>query len=112
MIQDLFNLTEAAAAELKRIAALENKPCRLRLAMRGGGCSGFTVHMDLTEVAPDPEMDLEFTIKEVHFIFDYKSATFFDGATLDFGGTLIDRKFRWEFRNSSGGCGCGKSFSF
>jgi iron-sulfur cluster assembly accessory protein len=112
-MDNLLNLTETAASELKRIAASENKPCRVRIAVRGGGCSGYQVHMDLTTLAPDPEMDLEYKDKEVHFIVDYKSATFFDGATLDFGGTSLTKTFQWNFPRQIGpGCGCGQSFTF
>jgi len=112
MIQDLLNLTEAAATELKRIAASENKEPKARIAMTGGGCSGYTVHMDLTSFPPDPEEDLTYEDKGVTFIVHYKSAPYFDGATLDYGGTMLDKKFSWTFRDSQGGCGCGKSFAF
>ena len=112
MIQNLLNLTEPAANELKRIAASDNKEPKVRIAVRGGGCSGYTVHMDLTSNHPDPEMDLLYEDQGIIFIVDYKSATFFDGATLDYGGTMLDKKFNWVFRDSQGGCGCGKSFAF
>ena len=112
MIQDLITLTEPAAQELKRIASSENKEARVRIAIRGGGCSGYQVLMDLTSLEPDPDLDLLFESQGVIFVVDYKSATFFDGATLDFGGTLLDRGFKWNFKNSTGGCGCGTSFSF
>ncbi len=112
MIEDLLTLTEPAANELKRIASSENKEARVRIAIRGGGCAGYSVIMELTSLEPDAELDLLFENQGVTFVVDYKSATFFDGATLDFGGTLLDRGFKWQFRNSTGGCGCGTSFSF
>lgn len=112
MIQNLLTLTETAANELKRIAASQNKEARVRIAMRGGGCAGYEVLMDLTSIAPDPEMDLLYEDQGVTFVVDYKSATFFDGATLDFGGTILDRGFKWTFPRANGGCGCGTSFSF
>ncbi len=112
MIQNLLILTEPAANELKRIAASENKECKVRIAIRGGGCSGYKVHMDLTSNPPDPEMDLLYEDQGITFVVDYKSATFFDGATLDFGGTMLDRGFKWGFPRANGGCGCGTSFTF
>lgn len=112
MIQNLLTLNESAAIELKRIAAQESKEPRVRIAVRGGGCAGFTIHMDLTSLPPDPEMDLIYEDQDVTFIVDYKSATFFDGSTLNFGGTLLDRGFKWIFPRANGGCGCGTSFAF
>lgn len=112
MIQDLLTLTVSAANELKRIASSENKETRVRIAIRGGGCAGFSVHMDLTSLAPDPEMDLLYEDQGVTFVVDYKSAPYFDGATLDFGGTILDRNFKWIFPRANGGCGCGTSFAF
>jgi len=112
MIQNLLTLTEAAAAELRLIAAQHSKEPRVRIAMRGGGCAGYQIHMDLTTTAPDPEMDLLYEDKGVTFVVDYKSATFFDGSTLDFGGSLLDRGFKWKFPKANGGCGCGTSFAF
>ena len=112
MIQNLLTLTESAATELKRLAVSENKEARVRIGIRGGGCSGYQVLMDLTSMPPDPEMDLLYEDQGITFVVDYKSATYFDGATLDFGGTLLDRGFKWTFPRAGGGCGCGTSFAF
>ncbi len=112
MIQNLLTLTEPAATELKRIAVQDGKEPRVRIAILGGGCSGYKVHMDLTTLPPDPDMDLLYEDQGITFVVDYKSATFFDGSTLDFGGTLLDRGFKWTFPRANGGCGCGTSFSF
>jgi len=112
MIQNLLNLTEVAALEIKRLASQASQLPKVRLACRGGGCAGYTIHMDLTSNPPDPEMDLLYENQGVTFVVDYKSATFFDGATLDFGGTMLDRGFKWTFPQARGGCGCGTSFTF
>lgn len=108
----MINATRAAREELKRIAAEEGRSLRVRLAMKGGGCSGFTVDMNFTKFPPDPDFDLVTTQDGIEFIIDEKSATFLNGAKLDFGGGLLDRGFKWEFPNATGGCGCGVSFSF
>lgn len=108
----MIKVSESAIAELKRIAASESKLARVRVAMKGGGCSGFTVVMDFTKWPPDPEIDLTFDHDGVDFIIDEKSAFFLQDASLDYGGSLLDRGFKWTFPKATGGCGCGTSFSF
>lgn len=108
----MIEVTEAAINELKRIADSEEKEYRVRVAMKGGGCSGYTVDMSFTKFPADEEFDLVFTQDDIEFIVDEKSATFLVDATLDYGGGLLDRGFKWTFPNASGGCGCGVSFSF
>lgn len=108
----MINATKAARDELKRIAADEGKPLLVRVAMKGGGCSGFTVEMFFTNYPPDEEFDIVSHQDGIDFIIDEKSATYLNGAKLDHGGGLLDRGFKWEFPDATGGCGCGVSFSF
>lgn len=108
----LFTVTEAAVQELARIATSENKPARVRVTMRGGGCAGMTIVMDFTKLPIDEMFDLTFTEGGVEFITDVRSAQFVQDATLDFGGSILDRGFKWQFPKATGGCGCGTSFSF
>lgn len=109
---NLITITPAAIAQLKRIAEEEIKLYRIRIAMKGGGCSGFTVEMDFTKWPPDPDFDTVLEQDGIEFLVDKKSALFIQGATLDYSGGLLDKGFKWEFPNSTGGCGCGVSFSF
>ena len=106
-----ITVTEIALNELKRIAEAENNSLRVRIAMLGGGCSGFTIDMCFTERDAD-EFDMTCEQDGVEFIIDKKSALLVHGATLDYGGGLLDKGFKWEFPSSTGGCGCGVSFSF
>lgn len=109
----MITVTSTAVKELWRIAGCEGTtPPRLRVAMKGGGCSGYSVDMSFTKFVPDPEFDLTFTQDGVLFVVDEKSATLLEGATLDYRGGLLDRGFKWEFPKATGGCGCGTSFSF
>ena len=114
MKNNLLTVTDAAITELKRIAEVDGQPSMssVRVALKGGGCSGHTVDMFFTKFPPDEEHDLTFFVLDVLFIVDKKSALFLQGATLDYGGGLLDRGFKWEFPNATGGCGCGVSFSF
>lgn len=109
---NLINVTEAAIIELKRIATEEKKDSKVRAYLQGGGCSGYTIRMNFTQYPPDEEFDLTFEQDGITFIVDVKSAALIKGASLDFGGDLLDRGFKWDFPSSTGGCGCGVSFSF
>lgn len=108
----MITVTEAAIAELKRIIVEENKPSAVRIAMQGGGCSGFTVDMHFTKWPADEKHDHTISIDDIKFFIDDKSALFVRGATLDYGGGLLDKGFKWNFPSATGGCGCGTSFSF
>jgi iron-sulfur cluster assembly protein len=109
---DLINITSSALKEFRCAALDEGKELRIRIAMFGGGCSGVTVDMNFTKFPSDPDSDLVFFIGDIEFIVDEKSAALLRGATLDYGGGLLNRGFIWSFPNSNGGCGCGKSFAF
>ncbi len=111
-MMDLITVTEPALNELKHIADDEGKLRRVRVAMIGGGCSGYSVDMCFTKFVIDHNFDLTFIIDEVEFVVDEKSATLLKGATLDYRGGLLNKGFKWEFPKATGGCGCGTSFSF
>ena len=111
-MSNVITATNEALSELKRIADDEGKALRVRVALKGGGCSGFTVDMHFTKFPQDEEFDISFKQDEVEFLVDKKSALYLQGAKLDFGGGLLDRGFKWDFPQSTGGCGCGVSFSF
>tara|TARA_S200002703_G_scaffold128763_3_gene115597 strand:+ start:276 stop:659 length:384 start_codon:yes stop_codon:yes gene_type:complete len=91
---------------------------RIRVGLRGGGCSGYSVHMDYTNHPADEEMDLEFDPIEgygrpVVFIVDVKSAALLKDAVLEWdNSSLLAQGFKWTLPKSTGGCGCGTSFSF
>tara|TARA_R110002096_G_scaffold390110_2_gene584581 strand:+ start:3195 stop:3533 length:339 start_codon:yes stop_codon:yes gene_type:complete len=112
MLENIIIVSKEAAIELKRIATSEGKPLRVRVAMQGGGCSGYKIDMSFTKFPPDEEFDQIFHEDDIEFVVDTKSATLVAGAKLDFGGSLLDRGFKWEFPKATGGCGCGTSFSF
>ena len=111
-MNNLITITESALNELKRIAIEEKRQPRVRIALLGGGCSGMTIDMSFTKFPKDDEFDLVFIEDEVEFIVDDKSAIYIKDATLDFSGGVLTKGFKWEFPLSTGGCGCGTSFSF
>ena len=81
----------------------------LRVAVRPGGCSGFSYEMYFdTDKAED---DVEKTFDEVRVVVDPSSAELLVGATLDFKDGLNGAGFAIDNPNAQKTCGCGKSFS-
>ena len=80
----------------------------LRIAVEGGGCSGFQYEIDL-DTPKDDDLILEGAGEKV--IIDSISLPFLTDATIDFTEELIGARFVIENPNASSSCGCGVSFS-
>ena len=80
----------------------------LRVAVEGGGCSGFQYDIALDEVKGD-DLVLEGDGQKV--VIDQVSLPFLAGATIDFSEELIGARFVIDNPNATSGCGCGTSFS-
>ncbi len=105
------NLTQTAAAEIKRIIAeqeLDAAKVRLRVGVKGGGCSGFSYVLDLTESQKDT--DEAFEQHGLTIICDPKSLLYLGGTTIDFKKTVMESGFVFENPNATSTCGCGSSF--
>ena len=108
-----IKLTEAAASEVMKFIEDGNsdseKSYYLRIAIAGGGCSGFEYKLTV-----DSEYDEgNYTIYEQHgvkTIVDRKSALFLDGTTLDYYSDISKRGFVFDNPNAVKSCGCGSSF--
>jgi len=131
------NVSPTAAREIHRII-LENeldpaKVC-LRVGVKGGGCSGFSYLLDLTETKKDTDemWEISFDAPEksgeaaseggvavanatksftVRVICDPKSYLYLNGTTIDFKDELMGRGFVFNNPNATSSCGCGSSFS-
>ena len=87
----------------------ETEDMALRVAVRPGGCSGFSYEMYFdTDKAED---DIEKLFDEVRVVVDSSSAELLTGATLDFKDGLNGAGFAIDNPNAQKSCGCGKSFS-
>jgi len=105
-------LTELAAKEVKNIAAqsdLDLDKVRLRVGVKGGGCSGFSYVLDLTE--NQRETDEAFEQHGVTIICDPKSLLYLDDVTVDFKNEMMGRGFVFNNPNATASCGCGSSFA-
>ena len=106
----MITLTDFAAVKVKELIEEEgDENLALRVAVRPGGCSGFSYEMFFdTELADD---DLQEAFGEIKVVSDPMSAQLLDGATLDFKDGLMGTGFAIDNPNAQRTCGCGNSFS-
>lgn len=104
-----MKLSPAAAARVAAIAARQGKPAILRLAVDGGGCSGFQYRFELAELAEADDLAVE--TDGVMLVVDPVSLDLVVGSTVDFVESLGGAAFRVENPLASAGCGCGSSFA-
>ena len=136
------NITETAAREINSIIhqqGLDADKIRLRVGVKGGGCSGFSYILDLTEVQKDSDELWEFSYRTsedgktitrvehgagaattavaeagtftVRVVCDPKSYLYLNGTTIDFKDEIMGRGFVFNNPNATTTCGCGSSFS-
>ena len=91
------------------VQKLDAENARLRVGVKGGGCSGFSYILDLTEQNDDN--DEQFEVQGVRVICDPKSYLYLNGTTIDFKDEIMGRGFVFSNPNASSTCGCGSSFS-
>jgi iron-sulfur cluster assembly protein/iron-sulfur cluster insertion protein len=103
-------LTDTAAVKVKELLEAEgDTSLALRVAVRPGGCSGFSYEMFFdSEVADDDELA---TFGSVKVIVDPSSSQLLTGATLDYKDGLQQAGFSINNPNATRSCGCGQSFS-
>lgn len=102
-------LTPAAAARVAAIATKQGKPAILRLAVDGGGCSGFQYRFGFADT-PEPD-DAVVETAGVRLVVDSVSLDLVRGCSVDYVESLGGAAFRVENPNAASGCGCGSSFS-
>jgi iron-sulfur cluster assembly accessory protein len=102
-------LTAAAARRIRQIAEAEGRALMLRVAVEGGGCSGFQYQFDLVEAA-DPD-DLRIERDGAALLIDEVSLPLIRGSEVDFVEELAGAEFRVKNPNAKSSCGCGVSFS-
>ena len=103
---------KVSARAAKRIATIlksEPAPTMLRVAVTGGGCSGFQYNFTLDDTRLDDDLVVERDGATV--LIDPVSLDFLKGAELDFTDDLIGAAFKINNPNATSSCGCGTSFS-
>jgi iron-sulfur cluster assembly accessory protein len=103
-------LTDRAATRIGRILAKQGPGTVLRIAVAGGGCSGFQYEYNIVKEAP-AEDDLVLSKGEAMVLIDSLSLEFMGGAEIDYVDDLIGQSFQIRNPNAVAGCGCGTSFA-
>jgi iron-sulfur cluster assembly accessory protein len=102
-------LTERAARRIAEILEAEAGKTMLRLAVTGGGCSGFQYDFCLDDART--EDDLLITRGQATVLIDPVSLDFLKGSEIDFVEEMIGASFKVNNPNATASCGCGTSFS-
>lgn len=102
-------LSAGAAKRLARLSETEGKALMLRVAVEGGGCSGFQYQLDLVETAE--EDDLRIQTDGQTALIDPVSVPFLKGSEIAFVDELAGAQFVIRNPNAATSCGCGVSFS-
>lgn len=105
----MITLTPTAINKVKEILDMQDpKPAGLRIAVVGGGCSGFTYSMAF-ESSPGM-LDKTYDFDGLKVFIDQASILYLDGASVDYVETLEGSGFKFDNPNVKSTCGCGSSF--
>jgi len=104
-----LTLSETAAQRIRTIGESEGRAVMLRVAVQGGGCSGFQYLFDLVDEAQP--VDLKIERDGAAALVDEVSLALLKGSEIDFVDELAGAEFRIRNPNAKSSCGCGVSFS-
>src|SRR6201995_5291837 len=104
-----LTLSPSAAERIRAIGQAEGRPLMLRVAVEGGGCSGFQYQFDLVEDAQPDDFRIE--RDGAAALVDEMSLVLLKGSEIDFVDELAGAEFRLRHPNAKTSCGCGVSFS-
>lgn len=108
-LHDLPEVTERAARRVAKILDAEPAGSMLRVAVNGGGCSGFQYAFEIVTARGEDDTAIE--RDGVTVLIDSVSMDFLKGSKIDFVDDLIGQSFKIENPNATASCGCGTSFS-
>ena len=109
MTEPAITLSESAAGRIRQIAEREGRPVMLRVAVEGGGCSGFSYQFDLVDEAQADDLKIE--RDGAAAVVDEVSMVLLKGSEIDFVDELAGAEFKIRNPNAKSSCGCGVSFS-
>ena len=107
--KSIFGLSEAAALRINQLLESEPVGSFFRVAVLGGGCSGFQYDFSIDKNRQDE--DLVFVAHDVEVVVDVMSLELIDHAELDYVQDLMGSYFAVTNPNATASCGCGTSFS-
>jgi iron-sulfur cluster assembly protein len=108
--ETILSLTPTAAVKIRELMAEEpdSETMVLRVAIQGGGCSGFQYGLGFDTGSAEGDVELE--LEGVRVVVDPFSAPYLQGATIDFLTGLQESGFKIDNPNAASSCGCGHSF--
>ena len=109
MSETSFSVTENAAKRIAFLAAKEAKPVMMRVAVLGGGCSGFQYNFSFDEQRNEDDLLIERNGAAV--VVDSTSLELLKGSELDYVEEMVGSAFQVKNPNATSSCGCGNSFS-
>ena len=104
-----LTLSDSAARRLAELGETEGRPVLLRVAVDGGGCSGFQYRFELIEAAEPDDIRIEAAGQAA--VVDAVSLPFLKGSEIAFVDELAGAQFVVRNPNAASSCGCGVSFS-
>lgn len=104
----MLTMTPVAVEKVKAILAERKEESGLRIAVVGGGCSGFQYQMTLDDQAHADDQVIEVDGLKVYV--DNRSALYLNGTRVDYVDGLSGSGFKFDNPNAKGSCGCGESF--
>jgi iron-sulfur cluster insertion protein len=109
MTDTTVTLSPNAARRINAIGQSEGRPMMLRVAVDGGGCSGFQYRFDLVDTVEADDLKIE--RDGAAALVDVISMALLKGSEIDFVDELAGAEFRVRNPNAKSSCGCGVSFS-
>jgi iron-sulfur cluster insertion protein len=109
MSETSFSVTESAAKRIAFLAAREPRPVMMRVAVLGGGCSGFQYNFSFEEQRNEDDLLIEQGGASV--LVDSTSLELLKGSQLDYVEEMVGSAFQVSNPNATSSCGCGNSFS-
>jgi len=103
------SLSPSAAKRILALSQTEGRPLMLRVAVEGGGCSGFQYQFDLVDQAGEDDLKVE--RDGAAAVVDIVSLALLGGSEIDYVDELAGAEFRIRNPNAKSSCGCGVSFS-
>lgn len=109
MSETTFSVTDSAAKRIAFLAGKEPKPVMMRVAVLGGGCSGFQYNFSFEEQRNEDDLLIERGGASV--LVDSTSLELLKGSQLDYVEEMVGAAFQVNNPNATSSCGCGNSFS-
>ena len=107
-------MTDAAISKWKTLVKgmdVNEEETHLRLAIKGGGCSGFIKELDYCQTKDIGDRDMVEEFSDVKVVIDMKSMVFLSDAVIDYKDGLMGAGFIIDIPSAKSSCGCGESFS-